>query len=147
MCWEKFWKSGEQDSFWSGCSCINCIFFVYQFIDKHLAHNLETYLMFINLHTLMTRFHWPALECIEIKLFTFELWKPLQNLHKGITNAMKVEVKLSEESDNKVTKGLKRTAALPPLSLRFTFDVPKLWAKCCYMGVPMERVYCILCTS
>lgn len=86
----------EQNGFRAGRSCIDGIFCLRQIIDKRLAHNLETHMVFIDLTKAYDNVPLEKLwEVLRHQNINIQLITAIQNLYNDMTSCIKIGRKVT----------------------------------------------------
>ena len=126
----------EQSGFCAGRSCIDNISTLRQLLEKRMARNLETHLVFVDLQKAYDSVPlvklWPAM--IESGVSRI-LVRAVKALYTGMTSCIKVGSSLSEPFP--VTKGLRQGCAIAPTLFKIYLNSAlKQWRqKCGSMGI------------
>lgn len=132
----------EQSGFRAGRSCMDNIYTLQQIIEKRVARNLSTHLVFIDLEkaydTVPLKFLFNILTRTDINKGYI---RALHNIYKNPKSAVKTQNTFSEPF--RVTKGLKQGCCLSPTLFKIYIQeaLQKWRQKCSGMGIKVGNEY------
>lgn len=134
----------EQSGFRAGRSCTDNIYTLQQIIEKRVARNLSTHLVFIDLEkaydTVPLKHLFNILTRTDIKKGYI---RALHNIYKNPQSIVKTQNTLSKPF--RVTKGLKQGCCLSPTLFKiYIQEILQKWRKkCSRMGIEVSDNYCL----
>ena len=134
----------EQSGFRAGRSCTDNVFCLKQMIEKRLARNRATHLMFVDLQKAYDNIPMQKMwEVLQETNINHTLIQAIQNLYKNMTSVIKIGNKITESF--LVNKGLRQGCCLSPTLFKiYVSKALHLWKrKCSGMGVALNDDTCM----
>lgn len=132
----QFKEEEEQNGFRAGRSCSDNLFCLKQVLEKRLARNLETHMIFIDLKKAYDSVPLSKLWLAMSENGISDLYiQAVKNLYSDMTSRIKIGGKLSEEF--LITKGLRQGCAIAPTLFKIYLNSAlRQWRRACRnMGV------------